>query len=327
MLPEKWRNKILKKVLDVLAPKLEPIIGAIERRVPSLLRQVKLFIEGEGDGNARKWLINLEINGWQKKLTLSAGWEIEKLLAAALDTLNPQPQKSKEERSALVPCKGSIKVKLRQACELTLSVAPWDGATKEPTAGKNVDRIVELFGGLDTLQSWNSLTRKKGVTLDVAMPRVRTGKLSSSDSLDDVLPAVELPITFYVDDLFDLGQQAPPVGGEVPVKLTLVVGLTAAQVASMIPQVRAVLIAWDIGWTIGSFINEIPAVQQAMNSWTTAAPTWSRRRAASPSRGRSRASRFRSWARSRCCSPPTSGRRSMGSRRCSARDAIRRSIR
>jgi len=274
VLPEKWRNKILKKVLDVLAPKLEPIIDAIERRVPSLLRQVKLFIEGEGDGNARKWLINLEINGWQKKLTLSAGWEIEKLLAAALDTLNPQPQKSKEERSALVPCKGSIKVKVRQACELTLSVAPWDGATKEPTAGKNVDRIVELFGGLDTLQSWNSLTRKKGVTLDVAMPRVRTGKLSSSDSLDDVLPAVELPITFYVDDLFDLGQQAPPVGGEVPVKLTLVVGLTAAQVASMIPQVRAVLIAWDIGWTIGSFINEIPAVQQAMNSWTDAAARW-----------------------------------------------------
>jgi len=118
------------------------------------------------------------------------------------------------------------------------------------------------------------MTKRKGVTLDVSMPRVRTGKVSASDSLDDVLPAVELPITFYVDDLLELGQQAGPVGGEVPVKLTLIVGLTAAQVASMIPQVRAVLIAWDIGWTIGSFINEIPAVQRTMNSLTDSAARW-----------------------------------------------------
>jgi hypothetical protein len=92
--------------------------------------------------------------------------------------------------------------------------------------------------------------------------------------LDDVLPAVELPVTFYVDDLFDLGQQAGAAGGEVPVKLTLTVGLTAAQVASFIPQIRAVLVAWDIGWTIGTFINEIPAVQRTMNSLTDAAVRW-----------------------------------------------------
>jgi hypothetical protein len=274
VLPEKWRNKILAKALDAAAPVLKPIIDAIQRRCPSVLTQVKLSIEGEGEGEARKWLINLELAGWQKKISLSAGWEIVKLLSAALDTLAPQPKQSKEERSALIPCKGSIKVKIRQACELTLSMAPWDGAQKDATAGKNVDRVVELFGGIDSLQSWSSLTKRNGVTVDVAMPRVRTGQVSSSSTLDDVLPAVELPITFYVDDLFDLGQQAGAAGGEVPVKLTLTVGLTAAQVASAIPQVRAVLIAWDIGWTIGSFINEIPAVQRGMNSLTDSVARW-----------------------------------------------------
>jgi len=274
VLPEKLRNKILKKALDAAAPVLQPIIAAIQRRVPSLLTQVKLTIEGEGEGEGRKWLLNVELAGWQKKVKISAGWEILKLLEAALDTVSAKPSKSKEERSALIPRKGSITVKIRQACELSLAVAPWDGATKEPTAGKNVDRLVELFSGLDGLQSWNSLTKKKGVTLDVGMPRVRTGKPGESSSLDDVLPAVELPITFYVDDLFALGEQAGPVGGEVPVKLTLTVGLTTTQVASMIPQVRAVLIAWDIGWTIGSFINEIPAVQRTMNDLTDSLARW-----------------------------------------------------
>jgi hypothetical protein len=274
VLPEKWRNKILAKALDAAAPVLKPIIGAIQRRVPSLLTQVKLSIDSEGEGEGRKWLISLELAGWQKKVALSASWEILKLLSAALDAFAAQPKQSKEERSALIPRKGSIAVKIRQACELKLEVAPWDGAQKEPAAGKNVDRVVELFGGIDGLQSWKSLTTRKGVTVDVSMPRVRTGKASSSSSLDDVLPAVELPITFYIDDLFALGEQAGAAGGEVPVKLTLVVGLTAAQVASYIPQVRAVLIAWDIGWTIGSFINEIPAVQRGMNSLTDSVARW-----------------------------------------------------
>jgi len=274
VVPEKWRNKILAKVLDAAAPVLKPIITAIERHVPFLLKAITVSIDPEGEGASRKWLISVEVGVLQKKVVLNASWDILKLLSAALDTVSSEPKQSKEERSALVPRKGSIAVKIKQACELKLEIAPWDGAAKDPNAGKNLDRLVAFFGSLDVLESWKSFTSAKGVTVDVGMPRVRTGKVSESSSLDDVLPAVEQPFTFYIDDLLALGEKAGAAGGEVPLKLTLVVGLTTAQVASCIPQLRAVLIAWDIGWTIGSFINEIPAVQRGMNSLTDSIVRW-----------------------------------------------------
>src|SRR5207248_1602569 len=84
--------------------KWKPAVKKIQKCVPSVLTQVSLSIDPEGEGDKKKYLIGLTLAGWNKELALSAAWEILKLLNAAAGTLAGK-KKREEEPSALMPRK------------------------------------------------------------------------------------------------------------------------------------------------------------------------------------------------------------------------------
>jgi hypothetical protein len=169
-----------------------------------------------------------------------------------------------------------VNAKIRELGEIGIALSYWQGAATDKKAGANLKRLVDLFQDIDKVVAFEKWFEGKGLHPDVNMPRVRTGNVGSVEkgAIDELLPAVEIPVDLYVEDLLDFGEPAGAAGGALPVKITITFGLTSAAVARKIPQVRALLIAWDVGWTIGSFIRDLPPVQRATDRATSWLADW-----------------------------------------------------
>ena len=266
LLPEQARLKIEKAFLKTFGPWLSKVEKAILDRCPSVLKDFKVTLESEGSGDAEKFLLGVSLKDPKGRVKLTAKWNFIELVNGIVAELSEDEDKKKNlERSPWLPEKLELIITHPRLFGVEISAEPWVGREKDPNAGGTLDKLgeaLEPFAGEGNfLERFLGFCKQHGVTVDVGRPEVSAGNVSKleSGSFDEALPAVKLPFYAYLDDLGDAIQ--------IPCKLTIKIALTARQVAEKIPQLRALLFAFDVGWTIGSMLNETKAVQDAVEFW------------------------------------------------------------
>jgi hypothetical protein len=264
LMPRSTREKAKNLMLEKLAPRLEAFFkvrGAAWARLGVGPRIEPLTVEL----NTTKppWTLTFGLQGPHVQLKL--GWdfiELMEMLLVKLKVAEDEAPGMQLKANALVPTTCKMRGTLGQFGELALDLERREQKVerKEATASAVIfDKLKQLPLLGDELTRFEEFCKEYKIAVRVGQPKVRGGdpKFDGKPSLDDK-PGLEIPLICQMEEL------ATPWSGSFPATVTLTYTATAEVVANLLPELRVILLGWGIGWTVGSFINELPATQEAM---------------------------------------------------------------
>jgi hypothetical protein len=242
VLPRKQREKAQRILLEKFKPQLEKFF-----KLKPKFKAVDVSLD------PKDWTLTFGLKS--PRIHIKLGWDfvaLVELLLVKLHVMEDEDQGVQLKPSALVPTSCEMGGKMGQFGELSLSLARLE--KKSDKIAKTLDQLATLPMVGEEIARFRDFCKEHKIAICPGKPKVRPGDAKSGE-----LPGLELPLICDVEEL-DL-----PWGvASFPATITLTFTLTAEQVASFFPPLRAILEAWEIGWAIGSFINELPATQEAM---------------------------------------------------------------
>jgi hypothetical protein len=257
VLPKKQREAAQKFLLAKLKPQLEGYFKAKAK-----FKGVTLGLDIDKD----PWTLNFGLKS--PRIHIKLGWDFVGLIELLLVKLKVMEDEEEDQEralkpSALVPTSCEMGGKLGQFGELSLGIERLE--KKSDKIAKTLDELSKLPMVGEEIARFRDFCKENKIAVCLGKPKVRAGDAESAE-----LPGLEIPL------ICDMEEMELPWGTiSFPATVTLTFTLTAEQVASFFPPLRAVLEAWEVGWAIGSFINELPATQEAMDYYGNWYVEWS----------------------------------------------------
>ena len=266
VLPRKQREEANQLLLEKLSPLLEKFFKARTAawRVLAGKTDKAPFTAGL-ELEKEQWILRF---GFQSpRGHANVGWDFAALMEVLLTRLGLDEGEEKgpaTRPNGLVPISCDVGWQFGHFGEISVGVV---ALQKKAAARKDGTLTAVAFEGLkklpllgDELVRFEEFCKLNKIAVYMGPPKVRGTKPGQV-----ALPGLEIPLVCDMEEL----ELASPFGGAVsfPATVTLTYTATADVVANLLPELRAVLMAWDVGWTIGSIINELPCTQVAMETY------------------------------------------------------------
>ncbi len=249
LIPKAYRDALQGKLDDLLAPLLQKIKNALK-----FLKYVTLHPSKSKKGYLLELGLNIPGGGvGGQAYKLSATWNLSRIVDAWFSNKAPKPH----EPSAYAPCAAAGTIPLPRGFSLSLG---WDRLELEKgdkVGGKGIEDSLpadmqalfnQMLYGADTPPA----AKDKRWDIDILPPTVDLGG-------GEKLPSLKMPLVLYLTKVGDYHWNS---------KLTVTLELSSMLVLQLVPGVRQCLLAWEVGYAVGTLIRQGILLIPGAKAWS-----------------------------------------------------------